>query len=291
MKIPFIKKKKTPQTPRKLSVKDWKEALQETKSALKNKNLTMLAAGVAYFTTLAFFPLLAAVVAIAALVIEPSQVAEIARNIEAYLPKDVASLINTQLENLADKKSGSLLIAIFAIALSLYSASSATQNMINATNTAYDVDESRGFIKVKLVSLGLTFGALLFGFILIPLLSVTSDFLTNFKVPEIIAQLIVYLRWPLVLVLITVALAAFYRYGPNRENPRWQWVSWGATAATLIWLIGTALFFFYVQNFGSFSESFGIFAGIIILMTWFNLSSFIFLLGAQVNHRLESKAA
>lgn len=274
-----------------MSLGDWKEALKETKAALGNKNLTMLAAGVAYFTTLSFFPLLAAGVAIAAIAVDPNEITNIAQNVEAMLPKDVASLINTQLTNLADKKSGSLLIAIFAIALSLFSASSAVQNMINATNIAYDVKETRNFVKLKLISIGLTLGAIVFGFMLIPLLSVTTDFLTNFGVPEAVAQLVVYLRWPLVLVLITTALAAFYRYGPNRENPRWQWVSWGATAATVIWLIGTALFFFYVQNFGSFSKSFGVFAGIIILMTWFNLSSFIFLLGAEVNHRLESKAS
>jgi membrane protein len=277
--------------PPQLSKGDWKQALKETKGALKNKNLPMLAAGVAFFTTLSFFPMLAAGVAIAALVIDQGQIAQIIASLDTYLPKDLASLVSTQLQTLSGKDAGNALVAAFAILLSLYSASTATQNLINATNRGYDVDESRGFIKVKLLSIALTLGGLLFTFLLLPLLLATTDFLTGIGIPHVLAAAIIWLRWPLVLILITIALAAFYRYGPDRKDPKWQWVSWGAGAATLIWLIGTALFFLYAQNFGSFSESYGVFAGIIILMTWLNLTAFIFLLGAEVNHRLEKQTS
>ncbi|MDB5187155.1 MAG: Ribonuclease [Candidatus Saccharibacteria bacterium] len=274
-------------SPPQLSSGDWKQALKETKDALKNKSLPMLAAGVAFFTTLSFFPMLAAGVAIVALVIDQGQISQIIASLDNYLPKDLASLISTQLQTLSGKDTGNILMATFAILLSLYSASAATQNLINATNRSYDVDESRGFIKVKLLSLALTLIGLLLTFTLIPLLLITTDFLNNIGIPESVATTIIWLRWPLILAIITIALAAFYRYGPDRKDPKWQWVSWGAGAATLIWLIGTALFFLYAQNYGSFSESYGVFAGIIILMTWLNLSAFIFLLGAEVNHRLE----
>jgi membrane protein len=278
-------------SPPQLSKGDWKQALKETRGALKNKNLPMLAAGVAFFTTLSFFPMLAAGVAIAALVIDQGQIAQIIASLDTYLPKDLASLVSTQLQTLSGKDAGNALVAAFAILLSLYSASTATQNLINATNRGYDVDESRGFIKVKLLSIALTLGGLLFTFLLLPLLLATTDFLTGIGIPHVLAAAIIWLRWPLVLILITIALAAFYRYGPDRKDPKWQWVSWGAGAATLIWLIGTALFFLYAQNFGSFSESYGVFAGIIILMTWLNLTAFIFLLGAEVNHRLEKQTS
>jgi membrane protein len=231
--------------------------------------------------------MLAAGVAIAALVIDQGQITQIINSLDAYLPKDLASLISTQLATLSGKDTGNLLVAAFAILLSLYSASAATQNLINATNKSYDVDESRGFVKVKLLSIALTLVGLLLTFALVSLLLVTTDFLQNIGINEALATTIIWLRWPLVLAIITIALAAFYRYGPDRKDPKWQWVSWGAGAATAIWLIGTALFFLYAQNYGSFSESYGVFAGIIILMTWLNLSAFIFLLGAEVNHRLE----
>lgn len=272
-----------PQLPR----SSWKQALKETKDALKNKSLPMLAAGVAFFTTLSFFPMLAAGVAIAALVIDQGQISQIITSLDIYLPKDLAGLISTQLETLSGKKAGNILVATFAILLSLYSASAATQNLIKATNHSYDVTESRSFIKMKLLSLALTVGGLVLGFTLIALLLVTTDFLNAIGLPEALSTTIIWLRWPLILVMITITLASFYRYGPDRKDPKWQWVSWGAGAATLIWLIGTALFFLYAQNYGNFSEAYGVFAGVIILMTWLNLSAFIFLLGAEVNHRLE----
>jgi membrane protein len=274
-------------SPPQLSGSAWKRALKETKSALRNKSLPMLAAGVAFFTTLSFFPMLAAGVAIAALVIDQGQIAQIIASLDTYLPKDLASLISTQLETLSGKKAGNALVATFAILLSLYSASAATQNLIKATNHSYDVTESRSFVKMKLLSLALTVGGLVLGFTLIALLLVTTDFLRVIGMPETLATTIIWLRWPLILAIITITLAAFYRYGPDRKDPKWQWVSWGAGAATLIWLIGTALFFLYAQNYGNFSESYGVFAGVIILMTWLNLSAFIFLLGAEVNHHLE----
>ena len=276
-------------SPPQLSGGDWKQALKETKDALKDKSLPMLAAGVAFFATLSFFPMLAAGVAIAALVIDQGQISQIIGSLDMYLPKDLASLVSTQLQNLSGRNTGNILVATFAILLSLYSASAATQNLINATNHSYDVQESRSFIKMKLLSIALTFGGLLFSFLLVSLLLVTPDFLKSIGISEVLATTIIWLRWPFILAIITIALATFYRYGPDRKNPKWQWVSWGAGAATFIWLIGTALFFLYAQNYGSFSESYGVFAGIIILMTWLNLTAFIFLLGAEVNHRLEKQ--
>lgn len=276
-------------SPRELTKSDWKQALKETKAALRDKNLPMLAAGVAFFTTLSFFPMLAALVAIAAMVIDQSQLQSVVTAIETYMPKDIASLISTQLTTLTGKEATNTLVAVFAILLSVYSASAAVQNLINATNRTYDVDESRSFIKLKLISLGLTLGGILLAFVLIPVLIVTADFLRGIGLPNAFAEIFPYLRWLLVVAIISVSLATFYRYGPDRRDPKWQWVSWGAAAATLIWLIGTALFFFYAQNFASFSQSYGIFAGIIVLMTWLNLSAFIFLLGGEINHRLEEQ--
>ena len=208
-----------PDSPPQLSGGDWKQALKETKAALKNKSLPMLAAGVAFFTTLSFFPMLAAGVAIAALVLDQSQIAQVITSLDTYLPKDLASLVSTQLETLSGKKAGNALVATFAILLSLYSASAATQNLIKATNHSYDVTESRSFIKMKLLSLALTIGGLLFGFILISLLLVTTNFLQAIGLPEAVATTIIWLRWPFFLFAITITLAAFYRYGPYRKDP------------------------------------------------------------------------
>ncbi len=276
-------------SPPQLSERAWKRALKETKAALRDKSLPMSSAGIAFFTTLSFFPLLAAAAAIAALVIGQHQMADVVGLLNTHLPKDLAGLISTQLQTLSHKQASNIFVAIIAILLSLYSASAATQNLIKATNYSYDVTETRSFIKVRLISLALTLGGLVLGFALLALLLVSPTILQGIGLPGAVAAPLLWLRWPMIVVVLTIILATFYRYGPNRTEPKWQWVSWGAAAATIIWLIGTALFFLYAQNYGNFSRSYGIFAGIVILMTWLHLSAFIFLLGAEVNHRLEQQ--
>lgn len=279
----------TAQTPRQLERTDWKSAVGETKQALKNKQIPLLAAGIAYFSTLAFFPLVAAAVAIAGVVMSHDQIQGVIQSLGHYLPQDIASLIATQLQNVSGKPVSNIIIGIFALLVSLFSVSGAVQNSIKATNQTYDLPETRKFIKLRLTSILLTVGLLLVMFIILPVLLVNETFLRQIGMPELIAVVLPYARWIILVIIVSVSLAVFYRYGPNRKNPKWQWVSWGASIATVIWLVGTILFFVYAQNFAQFSKSFGLFAGIIVLMTWLNLSAFIVLIGAEINHRLESK--
>lgn len=281
------KQGREPRRPTQLSWKDWKRVLVETKNALGKKKLPILAAGVAYFSTLAFFPMLAAAVAIAAFVITPDQLQSITHNIETYLPADMASLVTTQLQHLVDKKAGTIIAAVIAIVISLYGASGAISNLITATNAAYSCRESRNFFKLHAFSLLLTLGAIALSFVIAVLLALSGATLSFLHLPALLVDVILALRWAVLVVIVAFALAVFYRYGPDRKNPKWQWVSWGALLATVIWLLGTIVFFIYVQHFGNFSNSYSLFAGIIVLMIWLNLSAFIVLLGATVNHHLE----
>lgn len=276
-------------TPQDLSLKDWKKALIETKNALTDKKLPFFAAGVAYFSTLAFFPLMVALVAIAAMIMDAEQMAAVTTVINQYAPKDLASLVTTQLENAAQNQSGSLMTAIVAIAISLFSVSGAAQNLIQALNTAYSAEENRGFIRLRLVSLALTFGLIVFIGFALALLILNPSLLTGLGVPVWLAELYPVLRWLTLISLLLVALAALYRYAPDRLLPKWQWVSWGSLISTAMWTLATVLFFIYVQYFANFSDTYSLFAGIIALMLWLNLSALVVLIGAQINQRLESK--
>lgn len=279
-----------PESPADFSVKDWKLALAEVKTAFTDKHLPILAAGVAYFSTLAFFPLLAGAVAISALVIEPEHLQSVVVAVERYLPTDVAKLVASQLATLMERESDTLLAAVLAIGVSLFGAAGASKNLVGAANIAYDVKESRGWIVQQLRSIGWTLAGIGFGFVVAIMLVANQKILTGFGLMPPFTDVVLYGRWVVILLLITLALAVFYRYGPARKNPKWQWISWGAIAATLLWLAGTALFFVYVQNFGNYGRSYSLFAGIIILMIWFNLSAFAVLLGATVNKGLERAA-
>ena len=254
---------------------------------MNEKNVGVLAAGIAYFTSLAFFPAVAAVVAISSSLIRPDQVQSVIDVLNIYLPKDIASLISVQIQNQSGQTSGNFVIATVAIAIALFGASAAVDNAIKSLNVAYDIKETRNVIKLKLLSILLTIGALFGGIVVIGLLVVNESFLEHWGVPHIVTYLLPYVRWIVILVIVSLSITILYKYGANRQQAKWQWFSWGATIATILWLLVTIIFFIYAQYFASFSQSYSIFAGVIVLMMWLNLSATAMLIGALINAQFE----
>lgn len=275
-------------SPGDLSGRGWKLALLRTKQALKDKDLSMAAAGLAYYTTLTFFPAALGIATLYTAVAGGPALLDLLNELELVVPPAIQDLLQTQLSPLARAGEASLGLATLVSVLAvLWTTSGGLQNLVKATNLAYDVRETRGFVKLRLTSIALSVVFIIFTAVVLVLLLLQGDALHELGVPTVLADLFPVLRWPLLVLVISSVLAVIYRYAPNRDDPKWSFVSWGATAATIIWLIGTALFFFYAQNFGNFNKSYGTFASIIILMVWFNLSSLIILVGAQVNKKLE----
>jgi membrane protein len=104
---------------------------------------------------------------------------------------------------------------------------------------------------------------------------------------ETLENLVSYARWPLLALVMLVGLAIVYRYGPDRAKPQWRWVSWGAVIATVLWIVGSALFSLYVTQFGDYNKTYGSMGAVVILMTWFLLTAYIFLIGAEINAEME----
>lgn len=277
------------QSPRDFSFTDWKAALLATKDSVGDTRIGILAAGIAYFMTFAFFPLIAASIAIASFMLEPQQIQDAVQLTEQFFPADIATLINDQLTAALANKSASTIVAVISILIALFSISGAVQNSINASNAVYGVDESRAFIRLRLVSLAVLGIFFVAGLAIIGVLLLNVSFLQSLGVPYFIAVVLSFGRWLVLPFVLGLALSAFYRYGPNRSNPKWQWVTWGSAIAAVLWLLVTALFFIYVRFFANFTESYGTLAGIIVLMSWLNLSAFCILLGAAVNNQLEQR--
>ena len=276
-------------TPRKFALKDWKNAIKETGAAIKSKRIGILAAGIAYFSTLAVFPAIAAAVAILSFVITDTELHAAVETIEKYLPADIATLISSQLETALNNPSSGVFIIIFGILISLFSLSGAISNIISAMNAIYERTETRKFIKMRLTSLAFMGVGGVLAVIVVGLLTLNDTFLMSLGMPAYLATIIIIMRWVVIAVLVSISLAVFYRYAPDRQSPHWQWVTWGSCIATVIWLIGTTLFFIYARYFAHFTESYSVFAGIIVLMTWLNLTAFAILIGAEINHRLENQ--
>lgn len=284
----LVRDKELASSPTDLSWRSWRRSLTEAWTAINNKNIGMLSAGIAYFGVLAFFPLMAAIVAIAGIAVQPEEIQKVAAELTQYVPADIHQLFVTQLENATGNVASNTLVAIIGIGLSILGVAGATGNTMTALNTMYEIKETRSFIQTRITSITLTIGLIMVMLVIVPLLFAGTDILKWVGAGDIAIDIFSVLRWFALGAIMMVSLAVLYHFGPSRD-PRaaWQWVSWGAIIATLLWVIGSGLFFMYLQYFANFSNSYSLFAGLIALMVWLNLSSFIVLLGAEINHRLE----
>ena len=171
--------------------------------------------------------------------------------------------------------------------LAVWAGSKAIKGMVQALNIAYNERETRGFIKQQAVYLSLTLAAVLTGVLAILLIAVIPAVVDYLPIPEQAKSVVVWLRWPVLLLIGMVAIATIYRFGPAREKAKWKWVTWGAGAATILWLIASALFSLYVTNFGNFNETYGSLGAVVVLMMWLYLTAFLVLMGAEVDSEME----
>lgn len=274
--------------PREIPKEGWRDILLRVKAELGQDYLGMAAAGVAFYALLAIFPAIAALVSIYGLVFDPGDVQRHADMITSVMPPAAAGIIETQLQRLVSQSTTGLgWGAALGIVLALWSAAKGVKAVIKALNIAYDEDEKRGFFKLNATALLLTLVGVAFAIVALLLIAVLPPLLGMLGLPVAAQTAISWLRWPILLAAVFGLVVLFYRYGPNRTKPRWPWVSWGAVGATVLWLLGSMLFSFYVSNFGSFGETYGSLGAVVILMLWLWLSSYIILLGAEFNAEVE----
>ncbi len=264
---------------------------QVTRRALKESsadNVPMLAGGVAYFSFLAVFPALIAALTLYGLVADPATVAGQVQSLTAALPQETRPLIAEQLNSIVSGSGSALGIGlVVSVLAALWSASSGTGNLIKAVNLAYDEEESRGFVKVRGLALALTLGAIVFVLLTLALVAVVPPVLNALALGPLATVLAEVVRWVLLIGLVIGALAVVYRVAPDRDAPKFRWVSTGAVVAAVLWIIGSVGFSLYVDNFGSYNKTYGALAGVVVLLLWLYLTSFIVLLGAEINAESE----
>ncbi len=268
----------------------WWQIVRRAFAEGSKDNVSMLAGGVAFFGFLAIFPALIALVSLYGLVADPAQAAQTLESLTSGLPESARPLVADQLQAVVTSSSGGLTTGLIISALAaLFSASSGVQNLMAAINIAYDETEGRGAVKLRLLALTLTIGAVVFVIVAIALVAVAPVVLDLLgPTGQILGQVV---RWVLLVVLVVLALAVLYRTAPDRDAPRFRWVSLGSVAATVLWVVGSVVFSLYVNNFGSYNKTYGALAGVIVLMLWMYLTSYIVLLGAEINSESEYQTA
>ena len=278
--------------PSEIPPRGWFAILKRVKAEVKEDNVTLLAAGVAFYAMLAIFPAIIAVVTVYGMVADPNQVESQVSEFAKGLPSGADALLTEQLGNVVDagRQALSIGLAISLLAV-LWSASSGVQGLVKGLNLVYDEQETRGFLKLRGLSLLLTLGAILVTVVALALITVfpgVVDGLGLGQAGELAASIA---RWVVLALLVLVALAVLYRFAPDRANPRWRWVSWGAVVALVLWLLGSVGFSWYVDNFGKYNQTYGALAAVIILLLWLFLSSFAVLFGAELDAEIERQTA
>jgi membrane protein len=243
---------------------------------------------VAFYAFLAIFPSLIAVVMLYGLIADPAQIESHLASLGSVLPPEAADMVLSQLHDLVQSDDQTLGVsAIGAIALALWSASSGVRTLMEALNVTYKEDERRGFFSYYGTALLLTFGAVLGALSAVAIVVAVPVVLNFIGLGSTLEGLITYARWPIIAGGMLIGLAVMYRYGPSRDKPRWAWASPGAIIATLLWLVASALFSFYVTRFGNYNETYGAIGAVVILMMWFYLTAYISLIGAEINAEIE----
>lgn len=269
----------------------WWKILARTWQRISRDNLSVLAAGAAFYALLSIFPALTAMVSLYGLITDPSMVGRQVTAMQGVLPPEAAALIATWLQTFVKGPPSRFGIGlIVSVLLAFWSAWSATGMLMTAVNACYGEQENRNFVWFNLRAVALTAGLALFGIAALALLAVLPAALRLLPLPEAWTDAIALVRWPILAGIVLIALAIVYHYAPDRAQPKWQWISWGAVAATALWLSGSAAFTLYVSKVGSYDKTYGSLGAVIILLLWFYLSAYVTLIGAELNAEIERQA-
>lgn len=276
------------ETPKEIPVVGWKDTLWRVKDEIGKDRISLISAAMAYYALFAFVPAISSIVLIYAWVSDPAEISNHINKVSGFLPSEMQEMLKSQLGALASKASSTLGFgAISTLLLALWSASKGSKAVMEALNIIYKEKKERGFIKENLLALGMTFLAAMLGIIAISVIVGVPAAAKLIGFPDSMEILITASSWLLLLALFSFFLAFAYRFGPNREKAQWKWVSPGAIIAAVLWAIASALFSWYATEFGNFNKTYGSLGAIIVLMTWFYISSFVILIGGEVNAELE----
>lgn len=273
--------------PSEIPARGWKDITKRIVAEIKDDNLPVVAAGVAFYAWVALIPALIALITIYGLVADAQTISDQITQITSAMSPDIASVISETVTS-ATQSSGLTVGLILSLAAALWSASGGMDGLIKGINIAYD-EPPRSFPRRRALAILLTLGAIIFVILAVGLVAVVPGVLGNLGLPEALrigAQVLAYV---LLAMLMMGALALLYRIAPHRDDPQLRWVSTGAIVATVLWLIGSVGFSFFVANFGSYNETYGALAGVIVLNLWLFLSSFVVLLGAEINSETEAQ--
>lgn len=275
-------------SPSEIPLVGWRDVLLRVMHEAKLDNLTLIAAGMAFYAMLSVAPTLAVMVSLYGLLVSPEQVQAQIELLSSYLPPDAAATVLTQMQGVATAEQASLGWGMALAALiSLWSASKAMKSLFGGLNTVYEEYETRSFLVVSAQSLFFTLAGIVMLVLMLSVVALLPVLLDVLALPGSRELMVRVLSWLVIAGVALVALAVLYRYGPSRSKPQWQWVTVGALFALVIWLASSMALSWYVASFDSYQRTYGSLGAVVVLLMWFFLSAYAVLLGGELNSELE----
>ena len=274
--------------PSDIPARGWWDIASRVAKRLGPDNVSLVSGGLAMYTLLSVFPALAVLAFIYGMFAAPAAAVHNLKSVSSVMPPGTWNIFNQQLQTLFRQNHDMLTVgAAIGVVVSLWSASSAMSALMSATNIAYAEREKRGFIRLTLLALLFTVGAVVGFLLMLALGVVVPAALQKLGTSRPLEILVGVVRFALLWGMAVLGLAMVYRYAPARERARWRWVTWGSAIAATLWIIASALFAIYVGKFASYGKTYGPLGDFVVLLMWFYISCFIVVLGAEINSEAE----
>lgn len=274
--------------PSKIPFSGWKTIILKVKDEIGDNNVSIISAGVAFYSFLAVFPAIGALVSIYGLAMDPQSIQEQLSKLSTVMPQEAFEILQAQLKELVSTSGKTLGWSMaLGILFSIWSANKGIKSLFTGIDIAYGTKNDRGLIKQNALTLLFTFGAILLVILSMVAIVAFPALVDQLGLPKHIESIVRWSRWLVLAAIVVYFLAAIYRYAPAKKSPRLKWVMPGALLATLLWLIASWGFSLYVKNFGSYGEVYGSISAVVVLLLWLFLTSFIILIGAEVNSETE----
>ncbi len=273
-------------SPHRMSARDWGRVLRRVGTQVLGERLMVQASAVAFFAVLSLAPVLVTAVSVYGVLNTPQEALERLSGVVGMLPPDLRSVVADQLTSIASASTNVLTLrGLGGLAAALWTATTAMTYLVDGLTLAYREPETRGFLRRSGLALVLVLGSAVLLAVVIAVGGFASAALAG--APDLVRAVVPALSWVAAAVLMSAVLAVLYRFGPDRRQARWRWVTPGSSAATLLWLAATIGFFAYVQGLGNYTATYGSLAGVAISMVWVWATVFLVIVGAAVNAEAE----
>ncbi len=274
--------------PTRIPFSGWKKILFRVKDEIGENNVSIISAGVAFYAFLAIFPAIAALISIYGLAMDPQNIQNQISQLYGVMPQQAYEILRGQIEKLMETPGSALGWSMaVSILFSIWSANKGTKSLFTGVEIAYDTHNSRGFFKQNGLTLLFTFAAIILVILSMVLIVAFPALVGQIGLPTTVEKLISWGRWILLAVIVVWFLGMVYKHAPDKPSSNFKWVLPGALLATLLWLIASWGFSYYVSNFGSYGEVYGSISAVVVMLLWLFLTSFIILLGAELNSEIE----